>query len=207
MTMFKKGDLVRMINDDYDMETHSHIVEYKKGEVYTVYADSTPEDVFVSVFDSRMSKGIGLLSSNNVEKVEKGENTMSKFKIGDVIKNTDGWWQDKRIVDITDDDYIVEVLGIDDVAGGRCDFNIDFIDTHYQLKDEQSEEKYEHSEEKQPEYTYSIYRTDTDDFEEFECIVSEKMNDNWLELTDIDGDTYRIKTDIVNSIYKVKDSE
>lgn len=200
MTMFKKGELVRMINDDYAMETPSHIVEYKKGELYTVYDYKPSNYPLLRVVDSRMSGGFGVVYSNNVEKVEKRENTMPKFKIGDVIKNIDGWWQDKRIVDITDDDYIVEVRGIDDVADGRCDFTIDFIDKHYQLKDEQSEEK-------QPTYTYSIYRTDSDEFEDFECIVSENMNDNWIELTDIDGDTYRIRTDIVNSIYKVKDSE
>ena len=132
---------------------------------------------------------------------------MTMFKKGDVIENVDSECLDKRIVDIIDDDYIVEVLGIYDVSGSIMDFTIDYIDKHYQLKDEHSEEKYEHSEEKQPTYTYSIYRTDTDDFEEFEGIVSEKMTDTWLALTDIDGNKYDIRAEVVTSIYIVKDSE
>lgn len=130
---------------------------------------------------------------------------MTKFKIGDVIKSNDNEWQDKRIVDITDDDYMVELLGNDYMTGTVTNFTIDYIDTHYQLKDEHSEEK--HSEEKQPTYTYSIYRIDRDEFEEFEGIVSEIRTDMWLVLTDIDGDKYEIRAEVVTSLYIVKDSE
>ena len=207
MTMFKKGDLVRIINNDYSMKNPSHIVEYKKGELYNVYEDKPSNYPLLRVFDSRMSGGFGVLYPNNVEKVEKGETKMTKFKIGDVIESFDSGWQDKRIVDITDNDYIVDVLDRDGVPSTTTDFSIDYIDKYYQLKGEQSEEKYEHSEEKQPTYTYSIYRTDTDDFEEFEGIVSEKMTDTWLALTDIDGNKYDIRAEVVTSIYIVKDSE
>lgn len=125
---------------------------------------------------------------------------MTKFKIGDVIESVDSGWQDKCIVDIIDDDYIVSLLDNEGALGSTTDFNIDYIDRHYQLKDEQSEEK-------QPTYTYSIYRTDIDDFEEFEGIVSEKMTDEWLSLTNIDGDKYEIRVEVVTSIYTVKESK
>lgn len=212
MTMFKKGDLVRIINDDYAMDTPSHIVEYKKGELYNVYEDKPSNYPLLRVFDPRMSGGFGVLYPNNVEKVEKGENTTTKFKIGDVIENVDSGWQDKRIVDITDDDYIVDVLDRDGVPSTTTDFSIDYIDKYYQLKDEHSEDEHseetdEQSEEKQATYTYSIYRTDIDDFEEFKCIVSEKRTTTWLSLTDIDGNKYDIRAEVVTSIYIVKEGE
>lgn len=147
-----------------------------------------------------MPEGFGVLYPNNVEKVEKGENKMTMFKIGDVIENFDSGWNDKRIVDITDDDYIVDVMDREGVPYTTTDFSIDYIDKHYQLKDE-------HSEEKHQTYTYSIYRTDIDDFEEFKGIVSEKRTATWLALTDIDGNKYDIRAEVVTSVYIVKGSE
>lgn len=148
MTMFKKGELVRMINEDYAMDTPSHIVEYKKGELYTVYDYKPSNYPLLRVFDSRMSGGFGVVYSNNVEKVEKGETKMTKFKIGDVIESFDGGWQDKRIVDITDNDYIINQWDDGQFIEIDVEFSISYIDKHYQLKDEGSEETDEQSEEK-----------------------------------------------------------
>lgn len=144
-----------------------------------------------------------------------------KFKKGDIIQGIEDDLQDKIIVDITGSDYIVDVLDNEGVPIGDTDFPIDYIDAYYKLKDDDfitgehipllqkalETVKDEHSEEKQAEYTYSIYRTDIDEFDEFEYIVSEVMSDDWLELTDSDGDTYRIRAEVITSIRKAKGSE